>query len=129
MAENYRYWTGWIQAQVVAFGGVAWLNECGFLCWGMVHADHGGNGCGRQLLAHRIDTLQSVGVKSIFSDTSQLTEGFFARHGFQAFYREPEHFGPGIDLVGMELSLDGTVRGPSRIQPDNLLSDRLGEFA
>lgn len=124
--EQSRFWSGWLGDEMMAFGGVEWIDDAGYLCWGMVHPEFAGRGYGRQLLLFRLNLLRDAAVKSVFSDTSQLTEGFFARHGFECYFRRPQHFGPSLDLVAMELSFDGARRGPRRVRPDGTLGFRVG---
>lgn len=123
--EQQQFWGGWLDAEMIAFGGVEWIDEAGYLCWGTVHPDVAGRGYGRQLLQFRLDFLRGTGAKSVFSDTTQLTEGFYSRHGLEVFYREPQHFGPTLDLVAMELSLDGVRRGLKRMREDGTLGYRV----
>jgi GNAT superfamily N-acetyltransferase len=123
--EHQRFWTGWVDGRMMAFGGVEWIDEAGYLCWGTVHPDYGGRGFGRQLLEFRLAFLRHAGVLSVFSDTSQLTEGFYAKYGFKAFHHEAQHWGPALDLVAMELSFDGVRRGPSRLREDGTLGYRV----
>lgn len=119
--ERAEFWAGWIDGAMVAFGGIEWIGEAGYLCWGTVDPAVAGRGCGRQLLHHRLDRLRAVGVGSVFSDTTQLTEGFYARHGFVTYFREAHHFGRDLHLAAMELSFDGVRRGPRRVRPDGTL--------
>ncbi|MCG9895331.1 MAG: GNAT family N-acetyltransferase [Fimbriimonadaceae bacterium] len=111
--------------EIVACGGFEVLDGCGYLCWGIVDRGRAGKGLGRALLERRLELLRSWPVGSVFSDTAPVTERFFARFGFETFFRRPDHWSPGIDLAAMELSLDGTRRGPGRIRSDGTIGYRI----
>lgn len=114
--EDRRFWVGLENGRIVAFGGVLCKEVTASLAWGVVRNDHIGSGVGPKLLGHRIEWLREnrPEVKSIFSDTAPKTEGFFAKHGFVAYHREPNYWGGELELVAMELSLDGERRGFAR---------------
>jgi GNAT superfamily N-acetyltransferase len=81
--EQQRFWAAWRDGENIAFGGVEWIDVAGYLFLGKVHPDFSGRGFGSQLLQHRLDFLRESGVQSLFSDTSQLVDGFYARHGLR----------------------------------------------
>ena len=93
--------------EVLACGGV-WLdgNGTGGLSWGMVRRDRHGQGLGTRLTVHRLDLLrQRPGVRCVRLDTSQHSEGFYARHGFVATRRTADGFAAGFTEVKMVLEL------------------------
>jgi GNAT superfamily N-acetyltransferase len=110
---------------IVACGGFEVFEGCGFLCWGVVDHARPGEGLGSAMLDRRLGLLRAWPVSSVFSDTAPVTEGFYARRGFETFFRRPDHWSPGIDLAAMELSFDGIRRGPRRVRPDGALQYRL----
>jgi GNAT superfamily N-acetyltransferase len=110
---------------LVGCGGFEVLEACGYLCWGIVDRARPGQGLGSALLDRRLGLLRAWPVSSVFSDTAPITEGFYARRGFETFFRRPDHWSPGIDLAAMELSFDGILRGPRRVRPDGALQYRL----
>ena len=78
----------------------------GGLAWGVVHRAWHHQGLGRQLLAVRLAALRTLpGVEALVIRTSQHTEAFYARAGFQATRRVPDGHAPGIDLVEMRCPL------------------------
>lgn len=125
--EETVYWVGLIDGTVVASGGLEILGECAFLCWGAVRADLHGTGLGAQVLLHRLDWVrrERPGVKSIFCDTAPKTEGFFARYGFVTGHRRPNHWAGVLELVAMELSLDGESRLMRRVRADGTVGTTL----
>jgi hypothetical protein len=103
---------------VIACGGYALPagGSSAGLCWGMVaRALHRG-GVGRLLLVARLDHLcrATEGDLVVVLETSQWSEGFFARLGFSATQRVPDGFGPGLDRVRMEAVLNAATRAAIR---------------
>ena len=96
---------------VVACGG--WFREPGRdgeagLAWGMVRHDWHGRGAGRQLLEARLALVRATaGIRSLRISTSQHTEAFYARAGFETFDRAADGHAPGIDRVDMRRHLAG----------------------
>jgi len=75
-----------------------------FLVWGMVHKDHHRQGIGTLLLQERLKLifLHEPGARVVI-DTSQHSQAFFARFGFQAKSLTENHYAPGLHRVDMEL--------------------------
>jgi hypothetical protein len=97
------YYVMLLAGEIVGSGGIA-LNEnqTVSLCWGMVRADHLGNGLGRELTEFRIQkALEKFGDLPLVIETSQLTEGFYERYGFATWEHTPGGYGPGIDICKM----------------------------
>lgn len=93
--------------EVVGAGGVA-LNEDETisLCWGMVRNDLIGTGRGKQLTLFRMEKARKKwGERDFMISTSQHTEGFYKKLGFETIERIPNGFGPGIDTCKMRLAL------------------------
>jgi N-acetylglutamate synthase-like GNAT family acetyltransferase len=116
ISGDRRLWVGSKDGRIVAFGGVLCNGATASLAWGVVRNGHIGSGIGHKLLEHRIEWVKNnrPEIKSIFCDTAPKTEGFFARHGFVAYHREANYWGGELELVAMELSLDGEQRGAFR---------------
>jgi predicted N-acetyltransferase YhbS len=99
-------------SEVVACGGI-WVKEAGEggliyggLSWGMVRADLHGQGLGGQLTDFRLNLLRGrSGVREVQIETSQHTEGYYARHGFVTVQRRSDGFAPGLDEIKMTLKL------------------------
>jgi predicted GNAT family N-acyltransferase len=76
------------------------------LCWGMVRHDRHKSGLGHALMQARLDQIAAAGgVRSVVLQTSQHTEGFFARYGFVTHRVETDGFAPGLHLHEMRLTL------------------------
>lgn len=76
------------------------------LCWGMVDNSLHGQGLGRALTEARIAAARATpGIRRITLCTSQHTQGFYARFGFEAETVTPDGFAPGIDRWDMVLKL------------------------
>ena len=77
------------------------------LCWGMVDGRLHGQGLGQALTEARLDAARKVpGATRIVLNTSQHTQGFYARFGFIAEAVTPDGYAPGIDRWDMVLTLD-----------------------
>ncbi|MNS76745.1 Acetyltransferase (GNAT) family protein [compost metagenome] len=76
------------------------------LCWGMVDNGLHGQGLGRVLTEARIAAARATpGITRVKLCTSQHTQGFYARFGFEAVKITPDGFAPGIDRWDMVLKL------------------------
>ncbi|MDV3468426.1 GNAT family N-acetyltransferase [Stenotrophomonas sp. C3(2023)] len=76
------------------------------LGWGMVDPALHGQGLGTKLLLARLDAVRlTPGVERIVLDTSQHTQGFYARFGFVATAVTPDGYGAGLDRWDMALEL------------------------
>ena len=77
------------------------------LCWGMVDNELHGQGLGRVLTEARIAAARATpGISRVILNTSQHTQGFYARFGFETEKVTPDGFAPGIDRWDMVLKLD-----------------------
>lgn len=77
------------------------------LCWGMVAGSLHGEGLGRYLTEARLAAAQAdPGITRVILNTSQHTQGFYARFGFETEKVTPDGFAPGIDRWDMVLRLD-----------------------
>lgn len=77
------------------------------LCWGMVDQALHGQGLGRVLTEARLAAARATpGISRVKLCTSQHTQGFYARFGFEAETVTPDGFAPGIDRWDMVLKLD-----------------------
>jgi len=91
--------------EVVAAGGIA-LNDdqTVSLCWGMVRNDLIGTGLGKTLTEYRLERARETwGDLPIVTSTSQHTEGFYHKLGFQTTETIANGFGRGIDKCEMRL--------------------------
>ena len=75
-------------------------------CWGMVRRDRHKSGLGRRLLEARLAQARAAGdVRSVMLQTTQHSEGFFARYGFVTRQVVANGFAPGFHLHDMRLDL------------------------
>ncbi len=105
--STLRYLVMELEGEVVGCGGVGLEEDrtLASLCWGMIRRDKHRRGIGRVLTQERIEAAQELGATRIRCATSQLTEAFYARFGFETEKREAEGFGPGLDRIDMMLTL------------------------
>ncbi|ULH15641.1 GNAT family N-acetyltransferase [Deinococcus sp. KNUC1210] len=110
-ADHGTYFVMEDGAEVVACGGV-WHGgtlpaDVAGLSWGMVRGDLHGRGLGRQLVASRLSWIRQhlPAAREVQIETSQHTQGYYARHGFRVVSRRPDGFAPGLDEIKMVLTL------------------------
>lgn len=94
---------------VVACGGHNYEQDAksAILCWGMVANNLHGTGIGKMLTVARLKRANVIcGVTKIRLNTSQHTQGFYAKLGFLPERVIPEGYGPGLDRWEMTLNLE-----------------------
>jgi GNAT superfamily N-acetyltransferase len=91
-------------------GGIIYLN------WGMIERSQHGSGHGRFLLDRRIEQIRTecAGLP-IRIETTQHTQGFFQKNGFDVISRASDGFAAGLDRVEME-------REAEKVRPPHLAS-------
>ncbi|GAB5525508.1 MAG: GNAT family N-acetyltransferase [Roseivirga sp.] len=92
---------------IVAAGGIYIDDEkqVAGLAWGMVHRLKHKQGLGRILTQHRLKVMDEVYPKLDQQlATSQLTEAFYQKFGFETTERIKDGFGPGLDNCKMRKS-------------------------
>lgn len=90
--------------EIVAAGGIYVDNEKNVagLAWGMVDNSKHKQGLGRLLTVHRLQLMDQLYPDlDQHLETSQLTEAFYKKFGFETIERVPEGFGPGLDNCKM----------------------------
>lgn len=93
---------------IVACGGHLVEDDgiTGSFCWGMVERGSHRTGLGSLLVAARLRAARATpGVTQIRLDTSQKTQAFYARFGFQCVSVTKDGYGPGLDRWDMLLHL------------------------
>jgi N-acetylglutamate synthase-like GNAT family acetyltransferase len=81
------------------------------LCWGMVHREQQGKRIGAYLLLARLRAVATTTeAKYVRLRTSQHTEGFFRRYGFEIQSSKPDGIALGLDDVEMKLDLTDANR-------------------
>lgn len=96
------YFVGLLDEQVVACGGFAPRGERVVMTWGMVQRDWHGQELGRQLTEYRLSLIsQHFPKQAVELETSQHTQGFYAKQGFRVLKVTKDGFAAGIDLVRM----------------------------
>lgn len=81
------------------------------LCWGMVHKERQGKRIGAYLLFARLQAIaNTTDAKHVRLGTSQHTEGFFRRYGFETQSHRPDGIDTGLDDVEMRIELSAENR-------------------
>jgi len=113
-------------ARIVACGGFGLRpgSDAADLCWGMVDREQQGKRIGRFLLLARLHAIvTTTHARYVRLGTSQLTDGFFRRHGFQIQTRKSDGFAAGLDEVEMRMELTTANRAAierAMLEPDPL---------
>ena len=95
--------------EIVACGGHGYhgKKQAVALCWGMVRADLHKQGLGKFMLIERLKQIfTDFGETVVQINTSQHSQGFFERYGFQVKEVTQNYFAPGLHRVDMELQLN-----------------------
>lgn len=93
--------------EAIACGGIfidEEKNEAG-LAWGMVKGSHHKKGYGKQFTIYRLALLKETWPSATHKiETSQHTEGFYAKMGFRTVRIEKNGFAEGLDIYVMHLN-------------------------
>jgi GNAT superfamily N-acetyltransferase len=92
--------------RLVACGGWCANGTDARLCWGLAQRELHGQGLGLALLEARLAAIRAAGgLQTVSITTSQLSEGFFVKQGFEVVAREADGLAPGLDRVEARLIL------------------------
>ncbi|WP_462380571.1 GNAT family N-acetyltransferase [Pseudomonas sp. Marseille-QA0892] len=106
-ASARHFEIGVLDGEVVSCGGfrVDAATGTAALAWGMVAPEFHGRGIGRVMTHSRLGAAsRHPGVIRIILDTSQHTQGFYARLGFKPVSLTRDGYGPGLDRWDMVLA-------------------------
>ena len=96
------------EGQVIACGGLA-INrdeKSAFLSWGMVSNPYHGKGIGKLLTEARLELARSIPeIEKVTLNTSQHTQGFYSKFGFEMTKVTTDGYGEGLDRWDMVLNL------------------------
>lgn len=108
--DNYReyYYVLLSGIEIIGCGGINMVDNGtrGKLCWGMIHPDWQGRSLGSLLLKHRINVLNSMGVKLITVRTSQVVYQFYQKRGFVLKSIKKDYWAKGLDMYAMEYTVN-----------------------
>jgi ribosomal protein S18 acetylase RimI-like enzyme len=109
--ENAEYLVLETSAGILACGGYHVNNNQAGLAWGMVTRDHHRQGIGLRLILERLRRIAAQPeITSIILDTSQHSQGFFARLGFEVVQILENNYAIGLHRIDMKLELDSSAR-------------------
>ena len=105
--ENERelYFVLTFESEIIGCGGINFEAEktTGIISWDIIHPDYQGKSYGKQLLNHRLDILKQMkSTQRIIVRTSQETNEFYAKSGFQLKEIIPDYWAEGFHLYSME---------------------------
>ncbi|MBS1571198.1 MAG: GNAT family N-acetyltransferase [Bacteroidetes bacterium] len=107
--ERELYYIILIDHKIVGCGGINFDNEylSAKISWDIIHPDYHGKSFGKKLLNFRIEKLITMkSIKEITVRTSQLTNHFYEKQGFELFEIIKDYWAKGYDLYNMKYSLD-----------------------
>lgn len=105
--ENERelYFVITSESEIIGCGGINFEEEksTGIISWDIIHPDYQGKSYGKQLLNHRLDILKQMkSTQRIIVRTSQETNLFYEKTGFQLKKIVPNYWAEGFHLYLME---------------------------
>lgn len=84
LEDTANYFVSIVGNEVVACGGYLVSSNVASLSWGMVHRDFHTQGIGSKLTNYRlVQILDDKVIQIVKIDTSQHTEGFYAKRGYE----------------------------------------------
>jgi len=111
-AVDWNYLVIEVNGSIVACGGLNYEQDAksAIFCWGMVANNLQGTGLGKMLTIARLKRANVIcGVEKIRLNTSQHTQGFYAKLGFLPERIIPDGYGPGLDRWEMTLNLENAA--------------------
>ena len=105
--EIEKYYVLEMNGVLIGCGGINYLEDGtkGRISWDMMHPDHQKKGYGSELLLHRLDILKSdKNIRIIEVRTSQMSYGFYEKHGFKIINTIDNYWAPGYHLYEMTYS-------------------------
>jgi len=102
-SESLVFWLATLDGQAVGCAGLSISGDEARLLWGILDRRELGKGYGQKMLDLRMDWIRKnhPEIKSVLCHTAPLTEGFFAKNGFETFHRQANYWGGELDLVAM----------------------------
>lgn len=98
-----------INGEVVGGGGVNYGFDNGLtarISWDIIHPGHQGKGIGSKLLQFRIAEIKKTKtIRNIVVRTTQLSQGFYGKHGFSLDQISKDYWAKGFDLYQMSIKL------------------------
>ena len=106
--EREDYYVVEQEGKVVGCGGINYIpaEQTAVISWDMFHPQVQGKGLGRQLVLHRIEKVKTAPLYNrLIVRTSQHTDEFYLKMGFQLKEVVKDYWAPGFDLYYMEMAL------------------------
>jgi [ribosomal protein S18]-alanine N-acetyltransferase len=90
--------------KVIGCGGIGSSRQGNHisLIWGLIHNDYHEQGYGKALLQHRLSYMSTHFLdKELKIDTTQYSEGFFSKNGFETYKITKDFYEIGLDRYDM----------------------------
>lgn len=103
--ERELYYVLLFDQKIVGCGGINFEKNKtqGIISWDIFHPNYQGKNLGTKLMSHRLNKLSSIeGIRNIIVRTSQLTNKFYEKQGFELFEIKKDYWAEGFDMYSME---------------------------
>lgn len=94
--------------KIIGCGGINMADDGtrGKISWDIVHPDWQRRSLGSLLLKHRLNVLNSMGIKRITVRTSQVAYQFYQKRGFVLKNIKKDYWAKGFDMYAMEYAVN-----------------------
>lgn len=94
--------------EIIGCGGINMADDGtrGKISWDIVHPDWQRRSLGSLLLKHRLNVLNSMGIKRITVRTSQVAYQFYQKRGFVLKNIKKDYWAKGFDMYAMEYAVN-----------------------
>lgn len=94
--------------EIIGCGGINMADDGtrGKISWDIVHPDWQRRSLGSLLLKHRLNVLNSMGIKRIMVRTSQVAYQFYQKRGFVLKNIKKDYWAKGFDMYAMEYAVN-----------------------
>ena len=93
---------------IIGSGGINYEDnhQTAIISWDIIHPKHQGKGIGKKLITHRINKIkENLKTNLIVVRTSQLTDKFYEKMGFDLEFVKKDYWAKGFDLYQMTHNL------------------------
>lgn len=106
--EREHYYVLLSGMEIIGCGGINMADDGtrGKISWDIVHPDWQRRSLGSLLLKHRLNVLNSMGIKRITVRTSQVAYQFYQKRGFVLKNIKKDYWAKGFDMYAMEYAVN-----------------------
>ena len=106
-SQGVHFWLATKNGRAVGCAGLSINDDEARLLWGILAPGALGKGFGQQMLDFRMEWIKAnhPQLTSALCHTAPLTEGFFAKNGFEVLRRQAKYWGGELELVVMRKTI------------------------